>query len=366
MRITRISVKGFKSLEAVDLHPGQLNVMIGPNGAGKSNLIAFFRLLSWCVSSVDRLQEHIAALGFASNILFEGPERTKEIEGHIEIETQQGWNEYFFRLSYTSGDQLFFAEEKVRFSSRDYPDRNPRWVELGFGHRESKLNEWYSSDPTVRVTTDLLRKVIVYQFHNTTATAQIRNRWSTQDGRWLKENGANLGSFLYRLKQEESAYYVRYVRYLRQVLPFFDDFVLEEDHGNVLLRWKEQGSARIFAAGVASDGMLRFMALAAVLTQPPADLPHALLIDEPELGLHPAALVHLAGLIKKAMAHTQIWLATQSVGLVNEFSADDILVVERDGLASRFHRQSAERLAVWLQEYSLGELFENNVMGGRP
>lgn len=386
-RIAGFEIRGFKSIESMRLDARQLNVFIGANGAGKSNLIAFFRMLSWMVKSVDRFQEHIGSLGWASSVLFDGPQVTPEVSGWIELETQQGYNEYAFRLARSGKDELFFAEEKVLYSDRSIGVRNPNWKELGFGHANSRLAEMASSDSTIGVITTLLRKIYVYQFHNTSPESDIRHSWSAADGRYLKENAGNLGSFLLNMQQNHSDYYLRMVRYIQAVLPFFDSFELEESRGRVLLRWKERGSDQVFFAGQASDGMLRMVALIALLSQPPKGLPPVMFIDEPELGLHPAAITKLAGLLKKASEHCQIFISTQSVGLLNEFEAEDVIVVERgragglmgdsmveeqelgstrSGRASHFRRLDAVKLQDWLAQYSLGELWEKNVLGGRP
>ena len=365
-KLSKFSIKGFKSIRETEIKPGGINVCIGPNGAGKSNLIAFFRLLSWNVKSVDRFQDHIASLGFASSILFDGPKTTKEIEGLLEIETSAGYNEYFFRLVYTSGDQLFFGEEKVRFSAKDRLERNPNWTDFGFGHQQSKMPAHYSSDRTVKVINNLLKGIFVYQFHNTTQESEIRNSWSVHDGRYLKENAANLGAFLFNLQQNHSQYYLRIVKYIRQILPFFDNFVLDNEGGRVLLRWREIDSQMDFHAGQASDGMLRFIALVSLLAQPPKQLPPVMFIDEPELGLHPAAISMLAGLIKKASTCSQVFISTQSVNLVNEFEPGDLIIVDRKGRGSSFTRKDPAELDSWLEEFTLGELWEKNLLGGRP
>lgn len=364
-KIKSLTIKGFKSISLLeDFKPSQINVLIGGNGAGKSNFIAFFRLLSWCVNSTERFQTYIGSLGGASAILFDGPDITQDMVGHIEIETDSGSNEYHFRLLFSAGDSLVFAEEKTRFSPHRTALRVP-WIDFGAGHKESKLQE-YSDNPIIRVISVILKKLIVYQFHNTSPASRIRNKWSTRDGRWLKEDGANLGSFLLRLSEEKPAHYQRMVRLIRMVLPFFEDFILEDEQGYVLLRWKETESQMVFDASQASDGMIRFFALVALLAQPVEDLPSVVFIDEPELGLHPVAINVLAGLIKKASANTQFFISTQSVSLVSEFEPEDIVVVEREGRASVYKRPDSAQLGAWLEEYSLGQLWEQNVIGGRP
>jgi predicted ATPase len=367
IKIKSLTIKGFKSIQTLDkLEPGQINILIGSNGAGKSNFISFFRMLSWCVSSVDQFQNFIANAGFASSLLFDGSEVTREIESHLVLETESGLNEYASRLVHGAGDILFFADEKVRFS-RQGLSPNPNWTSLGAGHKESKLFEFSTSDNTVRTISNLLRKIVVHQFHNTSQQSPIRNRWAANDGRWLKENGGNLGSFLFRLYQEYPNDYKRIVKHIRLVLPFFDDFVLENERGYVMLRWKEWDSPpKIFDASQASDGMLRFIAVVALLAQPIKYIPAVIFIDEPELGLHPSAIASMAGLVKTASRHCQIFISTQSPTLIDMFEPGDIIVVERRNRASIFNKLNNSDLEAWLAEYSLSELWEKNIIGGKP
>jgi len=365
IKLSKLTITGFKSIKELEnFEPKNLNILIGPNGAGKSNFIGFFRFLSYMLNSDGKLQDYIAYLGGASDVLHDGPDVTREIGGYLELQTTAGFNEYRFSLSYSKPDRLVFSEEGFRYSSRIMEGR-ARWSFCGKAHIEARL-PLKADNETAKTILQLLRKLIVYQFHNTTDTASIRNKWSISDGRWLKENGANLASFLYRLNQSEPSIYIRIIKYIRQVLPFFDDFVFYDDFGSVLLNWKEKGSNKIFNGGQASDGMLRIIALIAVLAQPPKDLPAVIFFDEPELGLHPAAINLLGGLIQKASIHSQVFVSTQSVNLINEFRPEDIVVVERKERESTFVRQSSETLQSWLEQYTLGQLWEKNIMGGRP
>ncbi|MDX2279766.1 MAG: AAA family ATPase [Saprospiraceae bacterium] len=365
--IQSITIKGFKSIQALDaFEPSQINLLIGANGAGKSNFIGFFRMLSWCAVSLDQFQNFIADAGYASALLFDGPETTREVDWSLVLKTDAGLNEYSARLVHGAGDILFFADEKVRFSKEGIHTINPAWISFGAGHKESKLFENRTSNSTADSIYKLLQKVVVYQFHNTAPKAPIRNRWNVNDGQWLKENANNLGSFLFRLFREHPAEYRRIVQQIRLILPFFDDFVLEPERDSILLRWKEKGSSKIFDATLASDGMLRCIALVTLLAQPTQSLPAVMFIDEPELGLHPSAIESLAGLIKTASRHCQMFISTQSPTLVDMFEPEDIVVVERINRASTFKHLSSFELEKWLESYSMSELWEKNIFGGQP
>lgn len=358
------SIKGYKSIKDIEnFEPGPINLLIGPNGAGKSNFISFFKFLSWMLNSDGKLQEHIAYLGGANDILHDGADVTRGIDAEIAIQTASGLNEYAFSLMFAKPDKLVFKEEKYRFSNNNISGK-ASWSYCGTGQEEAKLPG--VSNKTAETILNLLRKLIVYQFHNTSDTAPMRLKWSAADGKWLKQNGDNLGSFLFRLQHEEKPYYLRIVKYIRLVLPFFDDFELYEEFGKVLLRWKEKGSLKTFNAGQASDGMLRTIALLSLLAQNPKNLPTVLFLDEPELGLHPSAIDLVAGLIKSASSHSQIFIATQSISFVNNFELNDLVVIERKGRGSVYSKPDSTQLAVYLDEFSTGEIWEKNVIGGRP
>lgn len=366
-RLQSITIRGFKTIrELEDFQPGAVTVLIGPNGAGKSNFISFFRLLSWALATPGQLQEHVALLGGASALLHDGPARTRDVEADLRLKTGSGENEYWVRLAYAGADTLIYTEEKYRFS-RSHSLKPAPWKQLGAGHREAELiTKAEAGDTTARTIHNLLRRIIVYQFHNTSTTARIRQKWNIEEGRWLKEDAGNLAAVLYRLRLEHPKYYQRIVETIRLILPFFADFELHPEHDRVLLSWRERGTDQVFTANQAADGMLRILALVTLLQQPELDLPDVVILDEPELGLHPYAIEVLAGLILSVSERVQVILATQSVSLIDRFTAEDIVVVDRPGRESRFRRLNGAELDGWLNEYTLSELWEKNVIGGRP
>jgi len=365
-RLTELSLRGFKTIRTLEgFEPGSLCVLIGPNGAGKSNFISFFRLLSWLLGDPGQLQTYVAQQGGASALLHCGARVTPELDATLAITTEAGQNEYGFRLFHAAQDTLIFADEWFRFRRPQHGDRPAPG--LGAGHRESQLPAMASEgNRTARVILRMLRRIIVHQFHNTSATARIRAKWSVQDGRWLKEDAGNLAPFLLRLQRQSLPHYERIVETIRSILPFFASFELEPEYDTVLLRWREIGTDYLFNASQAADGMLRVMALVALLGQPDRDLPDVLILDEPELGLHPYAIGVLASLIRSVAQHVQVIIATQSTSLLDRFDPQNIVVVDRAGEASNFRRLDPEALSAWLDEYTLSELWEKNVLGGRP
>jgi predicted ATPase len=150
--------------------------------------------------------------------------------------------------------------------------------------------------------------------------------------------------------------------------PFFDDFKLRPRRAArdtvVELEWTQRGSDYPFHPSQLSDGTLRFVCLVTALLQP--NPPSTMLFDEPELGLHPYALNLATSLLREAGIRSQVIVSTQSPHLVDAFEAEDIVVVERAEGASTFTRLKPQRLTTWLEKYSLGELWQKNVIGGSP
>ena len=364
--LKKITLKGFKTIQSLEnFEPGRLTALIGPNSVGKSNFISFFHMMSWALAAPGNLELFVSQQGGASTLLHDGPARTREIETEITLHTDVGVSQYAFRLFFAAGDTLIFADERYRFSRSKYPTI-AKWTETRAGHHDPQLPILATEDTTARAIRDILQKIVVYQFHNPSDTARIRSKWQMHDNRWLKEDAANIAPVLLRLRENDGKCYQRIVDTIRLIVPFFSDFELEPQYDSLLLSWRERNSDQVFSVSQASDGMLRIIALVTLLLQPEQDLPDVLILDEPELGLHPYAINIVGGLIRAVSTRIQVILATQSMPLVDCFEPEDIVVVERDGRSSTFKRLDSESLGGWLENYSISELWEKNVLGGRP
>ncbi len=245
---------------------------------------------------------------------------------------------------------------------------------LGCGHNESKI---YTSRDQAGVmggpgvysyVYDAMSAWTVYHFHDTSATAAVRRSTSARDYERLRPDGSNLAAFLLRLRETSKASYESIRETVQLVAPFFDDFKLRPDADdgdtNLILEWTQKGSDYPFHPSQLSDGTLRFMCLATALLQP--DPPSTILLDEPELGMHPYAINVLAGLLHHAASRTQVIVSTQSTSLLDSVEVKDVVVVDRADHESKFSRLDDANLKDWLEEYTLGELWEKNVIGGRP
>ncbi|MEC4985680.1 MAG: AAA family ATPase [Oscillatoria sp. PMC 1068.18] len=364
-RLKRLTLNGFKSIKTMDIELHSLNILIGANGAGKSNLISFFKMLNEIMAG--RLQLYIGKSGGSNSLLHFGLKTTKKTEAELEFEVENGVDIYCLRLSYAPVDTLIFDEEKLSFLQTGW--ESPRIDPLGAGHQETKIGKAADEGiQTAKTLRYLLNHCRVYHFHDTSATADVRQSCYVGDNRWLMPDAGNLAALLLRFREESGgAAYQRIIGTIRIIAPFFDDFVLEPNESNrVILNWLEKDSDHVFGPHQFSDGTLRAICLTTLLLQPKDELPELIVVDEPELGLHPYALNIVADLFSKAALHTQILISTQSSSFLDNFDPEDVIVVDRNGKESQFKRLNPTELDAWLEEYSLGEVWEKNIIGGGP
>jgi predicted ATPase len=364
--IDRIQVQGFKSIRSADIQLNALNVLIGPNGVGKSNFIGLFKLINNVIER--RLQVYVANSGGANGLLHFGRKKTSSMR--VEFTFSDAINGYVCQLMGDEDDLLFFAEESTWFHDKKNYDR-PYTSGLGSGHKETRLLD-ANGNPGRGIAYHVVTAMQswrIYHFHDTSPEAKVKQACELHDNRALKGDASNLAAFLYLLRAQHPAHYRNIVDSVKMVAPFIDDFVLEPLALNkemIRLEWREKGAQpdHVFGPSALSDGTLRFLCLATLLLQP--HLPSTILLDEPELGLHPYAITLLAELLRGASTKTQVIASTQSTSFVNQFEPEDILVVEREDGQSVFKRLEKGAMDAWLEDYGLGDLWEKNLLGGRP
>ncbi len=363
MIVSQININRFKSIKELELPLKRINVLIGPNGAGKSNFIQFFNLLNNIVS--QNLQNYVTQNGGADSFLYFGRKFTESFSGFLSF----GWNAYQFELVATNDNNFYFALEQTIYQNPVYGGVSRR--DISDGNRETNLIKQYKMDQKEGVVYHILNSMTrwrVYHFHDTSTTAKVKQEGDINDNRSLRRDASNLAAFLYLLQEKHNDYFLRIENTIRLVAPFFDKFQLqplELNKEKIRLEWKHVGSDEYFNANHLSDGTLRMICLITLLLQP--NLPDTIIIDEPELGLHPAAIELLTSLIKSVAANNkQVICSTQSVTFLNYFEPEDIIVVDRNNGESLFKRLDKSTLTEWLNEYAIGELWEKNVLGGRP
>ncbi len=358
--LDRLSVRGFKSIRALeDFEPKNLNVLIGPNGAGKSNFISLFHMLAHIVE--ERLQSFVTSQDGPDTLLFGGRKQTKRIDVNLKF----GRNAYQFSLV-PAGKNLAFDQELTHF----FGDWKDSIHYLGMGHMESNLKNAIEKkkDSFAPYVRSAMKEWRVYHFHDTSVEARVRQASAVRDNLSLKPDAGNLAAFLRRLRELSPDNYRHIVETVRFAAPFFGDFVYREDESeNIELEWFETNDPdTVRGPRQLSDGTLRFICLATLLLQPVHRQPDLILIDEPELGLHPYAITLLAGMLQQVSDSKQIIVSTQSADLISQIDPEDVVVVDRKDGASTFTRLNEEDLKDWLEDYGLGDLWKMNIFGGRP
>ena len=371
-KIESVRIRGFRSLADVEF-PDLPNVavLIGANGSGKSNFLSFLEMVQQMLR-YRRLGDFVARQGGADDQLFGGSDRTAQMDAEFKVKTAQGKYDYRFTLNYAHPDNLLCAGEKLVYNLSGEPDEltlpATGWA------KESKIAELTQGkdcpNPTAKQAAADLVQVLggcaFYHFHNTNGNTGFKKRWDLADNNRLLPNGGNLAAVLYRLEHEDVRRYDYICRQIQRVLPAFDRFDLEESYGKVSLRWKALGADKTIGAHLTSDGSLRFFALATLLNLPEEMLPTIVVLDEPELGLHPMTIHLLGGMIQSLSVKRQVILATQSPLLVNSFGLDQLYVLDWQDGQTKVRKLNSEEYEHWLEEYTPGDLWEMNLLGGRP
>ncbi len=360
-----ITIKGFKSIASIEkLKLGAINVVIGPNGSGKSNFIGVFAFLH--AIREGHLQEYVIKAGGAEKVLHFGSKVSKRI--HLHISFCEGVNQYELDLMPTAADELVPQTEYVAFWNKDkYPD-GPNQQSVSRVGKEAGISA-PKGQPVAAYVRKHLDSWRLYHVHDTSTSSPMKKTADVNDNRYLRPDGSNIAAFLYYLREKHETAYSLIRRTVQRVAPFFDDFQLEPQKLNpdkILLEWKHKGSEAYFDASTLSDGTLRFIVLTTLFLQPEKYRPSVILVDEPELGLHPYAITMLASLIKQASVKTQVIISTQSPFLLDHFQPEDVLVADRVDGGTQFTRLESAKLSGWLEDYSLGQLWEKNEFGGRP
>jgi predicted ATPase len=361
--LSSLRLAGWKSIRDAKLELRPLNVLIGANGAGKSNLVSFFKLLNDIIAR--RLQVYVATAGGADALLHYGLKGTPAVEAESCFTTDQGQVTYSFRLIPVAGsNSLVFEAERVQVEHSDGTSGRVRLA--GFSETLLQEDNAQIEEKFVHRWLTLCR---VFHFHDTSLLGPMRRDCLIDANRFLYPDAANLPAMLYLYRQRYSPAYRRIVAAVKAVAPFFEDFVLEPlrlNPRNIALHWRSTESDYGFGPHQLSDGTLRAIALFTLLLQPEADLPELIVLDEPELGLHPVAIEIVAGMIRAVSPKCQVILATQSTTLLDQFEPEEIVVAEVAGGASQFRRLDRSELSDWLRTYRVSELWQKNVIGGGP
>jgi len=355
-----ISIKGFRSIrevEKLELRP--INIFVGANGSGKSNFLETFVLLN--AIRRGKLKFYTERNGGAERILHFGSKITSEVVLEVSFGNQSGG--YHIELTPNNID-TFIVQEEFSWCWDKSTQLEPQKKLLSSMAGEAGISQSQESLIFSEVSSlNYLR----YRFRE--IENHIAQTEDVDDNKFLRPNGFNIAAYLLFLKEKHLKYYSLIRSTIQKIAPFFDDFQLaplRRNENKIRLEWLHKSSDNYFDGSSLSDGTLRFICLATLLLQPPEERPALILLDEPELGLHPYAISLLASMIKAAATQTQVIISTQSPLLIDHFETEDILVTELEDGATTFKRLKSADLEEWLEDYSLGQLWEKNYFGGRP
>lgn len=362
--IERISIKNYKSIHDATIDLGHLNVLIGSNGVGKSNFISFFELVNAMLNR--RLGSFILERGGIERFLYQGLKHSESINGLLDFANT---NAFYFRLKPTSENKAYIESSGDYFNNKQdsTKDYDGKWHHTTWDNAVEESNIIQSQKWRAEYLRKFLKSFTVYHFHDTSITSTMRRECNVNDNEALRHDASNLASYLYRLQEKAPRDFRLIEGVVRSIAPYFKNFKLHPSRLNpekIKLEWEEKDSDTYLDANSFSDGTLRFIALTTLLLQP--SLPETIIIDEPELGLHPTAINKFAALVKRASKESQVILATQSVNLVNCFEPKDIIVVDRKGQQSVFNRLEQTALEQWIDDYNMGDIWEKNIIGGQP
>lgn len=352
----KIRIEGYKSIKLLELDLRPINILIGGNGSGKSNFLSFFEFLKNIY--VRNLKEYVALRGGTDRFLHKGSKNTSEINARIWLNL----NGYSFTLK-SGEDGFIFTKEGLWYRNNPYLN-NP--IDIASLSGESKLR--YETLPRAGYIREYLDALQKYHFHDTGENSPFNKESNIDNDKFsLYDKGQNLAAYLFAIYNENRLVYNLIVKTIQSIAPYFLDFIFRpEPSGNIRLRWQNRHSPTIYGTNDLSDGTIRFIALTTLFMQP--SLPQTIIIDEPELGLHPSAIARLAGMIKSvAERGCQVIVATQSTDLISHFEPEDIITVDQINGESVFTRLDNDTLGGWLEDYTIDDLWKRNIIStGQP
>lgn len=349
-----IKIQGYKSIKSAKISFRPINILIGANGSGKSNFISVFEFLNRLFNR--KLNEYVNLTGGENKYLHKGEKVTDQI--YLKTEFDNGQNGYSVTLE--SGTENFvFTDEKLIYKGQEN-------VDISNSDSEARIKT--TDNFRAKYVIKYLESFRKYHFHDTSRQSPFNQLSHIEnDIHYLYENGKNIAAFLFEIQKSNKIVYNRILKTIESIAPYFSDFYFNPNSENYIrLQWTDKYSDTVYGANDLSDGTVRFIALTTLFMQP--DLPKTVIIDEPELGLHPTAIAKLAGMIKSAsLRDCQVIIATQSTDLISHFEPEDIITVDQINGESVFKRLEPETLTQWLEEYTIDDLWKRNIITtGQP
>jgi len=343
--LKKVTIRNFKSIKDAEIDLQNINILIGANGAGKSNFIAFFDMVGALLNG--DFAGFVQRQGGYEHLSYNGNETDQIIEGTLDFDDA---DTFHFNVNPT--------DNKFLIRDADY-NYNSQWLK-DYDASSKNTSECCQQSEYIKNCT---RYFTAYHFNDSRSLSKMCSGCSVSDNEVLRRDGSNLAACLFRLQQERQRDFLYLESVIHSVVPDFKQFKFVEnasDERTVSLKWEQTGTDTCFNGAYLSDGTLRFIALTTLLLQPIENA--TIIIDEPELGLHPNAINKLAAMVQRAALKNQVIVATQSVSLINRFQSEDIIFTDK-GNSTTLKRVANDDIKGWMADYSLGEIWEKGIIG---
>lgn len=351
----RLSVDGFRRLCGVniDFKDRPLCVMIGANGSGKTSVLEVMSLLA--ASAQGKLGDRISELGGIGAVLTAG---RSEMSFQLTAGSGAGPLQYDLSIE-TSGIGYSLKAEGLAHIGRGTITLRAKVVsETGLSDARSLLKP--AADFRERLASSAY-----YHMLDVGPRSQVRLPQPMRPAKLPGKNGEDLVTCLYDMRETEPDAFETVEDSLRAAFPGFVQLTFPPvAAGTLAMIWRDRNFPTGFYSHQLSEGMLRFLWLATLLQS--SALPEVVLLDEPEVSLHPELLNLLAHQLREAAQRSQIIVATHSDRLVRFLKPEEVLVADltEEGLAKLTWADSLD-LEKWLDEYTLDEVWGIGRLGGR-
>lgn len=374
LRLNNISISHFKSIANVhELVLADLNVIIGANGAGKSSFISIFQMLE--NMSRRNFQNFCIDSGDANSLFFFEGAKSQPIKLGFDFKNGKIKTCYNLEIILSPKETALISQEYMEYDGDIISDNEGTEDNPATGYRtESQLYRWGSDKKRYKLhypVCETINSWRTYHFHDTSIASFLRKSSQFGTDKNLLQTGENLAPYIFYLRERHPDIYTYLVSAIRCIAPFFLDFVFpytweqaRENNQKISLAWKQTCSERLMQPWQFSDGTLRFIALVVALIQP--DPPAIILVDEPEIGLHPAAISFISGLLHDASTRTQVIVTTQSPLMLENMDPHNIIVMTSQNNKSSCEKLDAKSLKTWLEDYTLCDLWMKGLLATGP
>jgi predicted ATPase len=384
---SRLSVRGYRRLKAVDVPLRRLNVLIGANGVGKTSILDVFRLLG---ASADRrlVASVLEAGGLRSILTADGSTSSLEFRIAFQPESEGDIN-YEFSLTEEGALQaLSIGNERL---AQDQSLRHPAvliettagwpyyhtgnglvtvlsdaaYDRSSYDRAETALSQSPPRTEAITFRNKIASISAIYHALDVSQRAPVKGPQRLYPTRIPSVDGADLLSCLWTIRETDHGRYEDIENSLRAAFQNFEKLEFPPVAAGMFgLGWRDSTFARPLYASELSEGTLRFLWLATLLQSP--ELPAVTLIDEPEVSLHPEMMRIITELMRGAAERTQLVVATHSDRFVRFLRPEELLVCDLDESGGMTTQWADElNLKAWLEDYTLDQLWSKGILGGR-